>query len=259
MKIVDAWNVRGLCTSTKRIEVRDLIRKTQSPICCLIETKAKIHKLTEYSSFICDGWQVHGNYSSVVKERIWILWDPRFVNVNILEESSQFSHSEVRLIQTSQSFNLTAIYAHNYYISRRALWADLESIEPQVNLPWLLIGDFNVVRYVNERIGNTNHYLNETEEFNECIPNCALSDLRSNSHQWTWHNRSTSNRKLAKLDRTLVNELGLQNFAYSLAEFLTPGISDHCPITISLENHQSFSLLCYFLTYSKTKTLTPEI
>ncbi|XP_077242405.1 uncharacterized protein LOC143882910 [Tasmannia lanceolata] len=77
------------------------------------------------------------------------------------------------------------------------------------------------------------------EEFNECISNCALSDLRSNGNNWTWHNRSQFNRKIAKLDRSLVNDLWLQHFHHSYAEFLPPGISDHCPISIAMNMHQS--------------------
>ncbi|XP_077215839.1 uncharacterized protein LOC143850475 [Tasmannia lanceolata] len=186
-----------------------------------------------------ESWQAHGDYSAVIKGHIWILWNPKIVDITILEESSQHIHTEVRMLRTNYCFNLTTIYAHNYYISRRALWSNLETLEPQINLPWLLTGDFNVVRFANERIGNTNHHLNEMEEFNECISNCDLSDLRSNNQSWTLHNRSSENRKLAKLDRSLVNDLWLHHFPLPFAEFLPPGISDHCPISISIEPHQS--------------------
>ncbi|XP_077233647.1 uncharacterized protein LOC143875953 [Tasmannia lanceolata] len=239
MKIVNSWNIRGLCTSNKTKEITELIRKTRAPICCIIETKAKIHKLNDYASQVCEGWKVHGNYLAVIKGRIWILWNPNLVDINILEESSQYVHSEVRIIQTNQYFNLTAVYAHNYYISRRALWSNLESLEPGISLPWLLVGDFNVVRYASERLGNTNHHLNEMEEFNECLTNCSLTDLRSDSQTWTWHNRSSANRKVAKLDRSLVNELCLHQFPRAFTEFLPPGISDHCPLSISIHPQEN--------------------
>ncbi|XP_077252330.1 uncharacterized protein LOC143891672 [Tasmannia lanceolata] len=65
-------------------------------------------------------------------------------------------------------------------------------------------------------------------------------DLRSIGHSLSWNNRaSLSERKYARLDRALVNDLWLQDFPLSFAAYRPPGISDHSAITVSLENQTS--------------------
>ncbi|XP_077214040.1 uncharacterized protein LOC143848865 [Tasmannia lanceolata] len=75
-------------------------------------------------------------------------------------------------------------------------------------------------------------------DFNDCISNCSLRDIRSIGHSWTWNNKSKGEaRKQAKLDRAKVNDLWLQEHPKSYANLPPPGISDHCPITIALNPH----------------------
>lgn len=45
------------------------------------------------------------------------------------------------------------IYARNRIVNRRKLWKDIKQMEKSVQGPWMIMGDFNNVLYVNERIG----------------------------------------------------------------------------------------------------------
>ncbi|XP_077251745.1 uncharacterized protein LOC143890965 [Tasmannia lanceolata] len=74
------------------------------------------------------------------------------------------------------------------------------------------------------------------DDFNCCINNCSLADLRSIGHPLSWSNRaSLSERKYARLDRALINDIWLQDYPLASAEYRAPGISDHSPIVISLK------------------------
>ncbi|XP_077228403.1 uncharacterized protein LOC143861362 [Tasmannia lanceolata] len=92
------------------------------------------------------------------------------------------------------------VYAHNYHIPRRSLWSNLEEIASRISRPWLVAGDFNVVRFQNERLGGSLGSISEMEELNSCIANCFLDDLFSVGHNYTWSNKQVQ-RKFAKLDR----------------------------------------------------------
>ncbi|XP_077242062.1 uncharacterized protein LOC143882465 [Tasmannia lanceolata] len=238
-KIIGVWNIRGICSNPKRKEVAAFVKQHNFPICCLLEIKTRSNKLKDYSASIRDGWKSHGNYSSVNIGRIWILWNPAVVDVIVREETSQLIQSEVLINQSKECFCFTAIYAHNYKISR-TLWSDLEEIAFRISSPWLVASDFNVVRFSDERLGGTPGIPADSEEFNSCISSCNLLDLKAIGHKLTWNNRAKGgNRKNANLNRVMVNDLWLHVYPLSHAEFLSPGISDHCQATVSLNDLRS--------------------
>ena len=49
----------------------------------------------------------------------------------------------------------TGLYGPTNDLLRRELWAELQSVHLVWNLPWVVFGDFNVVRFPSERLGCT--------------------------------------------------------------------------------------------------------
>ncbi|XP_077248649.1 uncharacterized protein LOC143888187 [Tasmannia lanceolata] len=122
----------------------------------------------------------------------------------------------------------------------KILWQDLENLSCNIQKPWILIGDFNAVRDYSEKSEGMIINHSEIEDFNSCINNCSLADLRSIGHPLSWNNRATrTGRKFAILDRALINDIWLQNHPLAFAEYRAPGISDHSPIVVSLREHSS--------------------
>ncbi|XP_077237123.1 uncharacterized protein LOC143878767 [Tasmannia lanceolata] len=232
------WNIRGLGTSNKRKEVRNLIQKNNLPLISILETHVSQINMQRYIDEICGTWNSYGNYLSSDRGRIWLLWNPQMIHLNILLESDQFLHCEVRYLQTQINFNLTCIYARNKVIDRRVLWNQLHSISLNIVLPWITTGDFNVTRFSDERIGGANPNAVEMDEFNNWVDSCYLFDLRSQGQSLSWNNRSkTGNLKLRRLDRAMVNSAWLENFPRSTNSYHHPGLSDHSPLIIQLDNN----------------------
>lgn len=50
---------------------------------------------------------------------------------------------------------LTVVYAHNQLDKRRTLWRDIANLAPVSQGPWMIIGDFNNVLTVDDRIGGS--------------------------------------------------------------------------------------------------------
>ncbi|XP_077216019.1 uncharacterized protein LOC143850679 [Tasmannia lanceolata] len=228
-----SWNIRGLC-STKRGVARDLIASENLEIICLLETKAKKDDLLPFIQEICPDWNAVTNYSHVIKGRIWVAWNPHYINFTPLGDSDQHIHGTVLHLQSQTSCFLTAVYASNFGIHRRTLWDNLNSLKPP-NSPWLIIGDFNIIRYINETLGGASPNREDMKEFNDCIDHCSLLELKTIGPPLTWSNKSKKdNLKLRKLDRVLVNDEWLSLFPQSFVVNKNPGISDHSPIIIHL-------------------------
>ncbi|XP_011101354.1 uncharacterized protein LOC105179434 [Sesamum indicum] len=87
------------------------------------------------------------------------------------------------------------------------------------NDPWLVGGDFNVIRDLNEEAG--------------------LFPLPMQGEWYTWHNYSTTTRSLWKrLDRILINDLWFKRFPTSSYHSLLPRTSDHSPLVLHGDSPQ---------------------
>lgn len=68
------------------------------------------------------------------------------------------------------------MYAKCGVYDRRKLWVEGLNVEAS---PWLVMGDFNYIRHDEERMGGQPRSRMTMEEFNTCINNCRLVDLKS--------------------------------------------------------------------------------
>ena len=75
------------------------------------------------------------------------------------------------------------------------------------------------------------------EEFHECLFNLELTDMPFLGPMFTWINRRVGDQFIArKLDRSLHNEYSLDTIPSIVTEFLNPGLFDHCPLIVNLNN-----------------------
>ncbi|XP_077249743.1 uncharacterized protein LOC143889425 [Tasmannia lanceolata] len=187
----------------------------------------------EYSNEIAEGWSRYANYHHTDRGRIWILWNPSQINFIVHNDSLQHIHGDIVYFHSGIRISVTMVYAKNAGSDKRILWDDLRVVASSINKPWVVAGDFNIVRFCEERYGGPGPIQGDIEDFNSCIFDCYLSDLKALGHTFSWTNKSApKNLKLRKLDRALVNEEWLCSYPLSLANFKNPGLSDHCPIII---------------------------
>ncbi|XP_074318507.1 uncharacterized protein LOC141655320 [Silene latifolia] len=88
-----------------------------------------------------------------------------------------------------------------------------------------------------KKISDSPPDLSDVAEFNSCLLNCDLDDMQGTGSDFTWfNNQDVAIRVYSKLERVLVNYDWLQTFTQSSAQFLPPGISDHCPAVLTFHN-----------------------
>ena len=69
----------------------------------------------------------------------------------------------------SHPFLLTAIYASPNFSKRKILWNYLKKFASSVDLPWILLGDFNDMLEENDKIGELPFNGNRIAAFRECV------------------------------------------------------------------------------------------
>ena len=100
---------------------------------------------------------------------------------------SEYSiHALVKVPSQSHNFLLTAIYASPNFNKRKMLWEYLKNLAPSVNLPWVLLGDFNEMLAEDEKMGGLPLNRNRISAFRECINQCGLMDLGFHGPRFMW-------------------------------------------------------------------------
>lgn len=99
---------------------------------------------------------------------------------------------------------------------------------------WLLMGDFNYIRYDHEKRGGDKPHSEAIDEFNGCIQDKKLEDLKWWGQKFTWWNKQEDGGSIdCKLDHVLVHGEWKEKFPWSDATFLLSGISDHSSCVVN--------------------------
>ncbi|KAK3221972.1 hypothetical protein Dsin_008997 [Dipteronia sinensis] len=171
-------------------------------------------------------------YNSHSLGRIWVGWDPRILNITKISETDQIIHCNACILDTNDQFRISFVYGSNDDKLRKALWQSMCS--SQNGSPWIVLGDFNVLRSVANSIGGCPRISSAMEEFNDCLQSSELDDLRFSGLLHTWCNKRSNGYISRKLDRVLVNNDWIVKFENSEVIFLPPSISDNCPSVVKL-------------------------
>ncbi|KAF8038462.1 hypothetical protein BT93_B1105 [Corymbia citriodora subsp. variegata] len=231
-------------------------------ICCLglIETKVPHCCFVSISTSLLPGWHWLANYDFSVRARIWIGWNPTFVDFSIIFVSSPMIHGMIKVLSSGATLHYSAIYGEHTFIARRPLWMDLVQLSSSLSdSPWIVGGDFNAIWDPSDRQGSPDIWHPSFDEFKECLMQVELEDLKYVGFRFTWSSYSCDNRKQRKIDCVLVNNKWSLDYSFSEASFLPPGISDHTPILIRILAHRQwkkpfkfFNLWMSYLDFTTT-------
>lgn len=132
------------------------------------------------------------------------------------------------------TFNISIIYGSNAESERRELWRTLHNLHSYLSGAWILIiGDFNIVKETHEKKGGQVLSSSKIQEFNDCLEDCGLLDLRVEGAIWSLSNSSNS-QIVGRLDRSLVNQEWINHFPTTFSKYLPASSSDHSPILVRL-------------------------
>jgi exonuclease III len=105
--------------------------------------------------------------------------------------------------------------------------------------PIMIGGNFNIIRYSNERNkprGNHRH----SDSFNSLIHFYELREIIMSGGLYTWSNNQ-ENPTLKKLDRILISKEWEDNFPNALVKKLPREVSDHNPLVMYTTTHKPHS------------------
>lgn len=141
---------------------------------------------------------------------------------------------ELRLKMNNVNFLLTVVYGPTESRAKASFLNEQISCQPIANIPWLYIGDFNLISDASDK-NNANINRRQMRAFRQALDASELIEIRLVNQKYTWSNcrlRPT----LVHLDKAFCNRAWDDCFPPLSLLALSSTLSDHCPLLLC--NHQ---------------------
>ncbi|XP_019258031.1 PREDICTED: uncharacterized protein LOC109236321 [Nicotiana attenuata] len=166
-----------------------------------------ISKLEEYRQKL----GIHSAYANM-NGKIWAFVDED-IDVHIVMNMEQKMTLKFFHRNLNKEIYVTLVYAKCDAIERIELCDSMYHLASDMESPWLVGGDFNVILSEEEKYGGRPLYLSEVEDFAHCVDTCASYDLGFKGSLYTWWNgRLDINCIFKRLDRFSANQKFLDLF-----------------------------------------------
>ena len=185
-----SWNVRGLNDCRERSVVKNLLCEWKCNVIYLQETKLTgLDRQMVGSLWSCpyvdwvalDAVQTAGG--------VLMMWDRRVLERLEFMVDSFFVFVRWQRVGDGFSWACSGVYGPIDNNARGLMWDELVGIQQYWNVPWCCIGDFNIVRFPSERLGNS-RLTPAMELFLEFIEDLNLIDLPLEGGSYTWSSGS---------------------------------------------------------------------
>lgn len=158
-------------------------------------------------------------------------WDPRLLSPDACARS-RFSLTTSFASTTSDlAFSITNVYAPADHSLTGEFVADMHDLSPSIAGPWLVVGDFNLIRMHREK-NNDRFDAGRVQTFNTLINAMAWLELPLSDHLFTWTNKHDP-PTLARLDRAFFDAAWDALFPDSTLSSCPRATSDHFPLVVA--------------------------
>ena len=231
-------NVQGLAQKAKKDWVKELCFKNKVNFVGLQETKMESIDIQVVRS--CWGnLSFEYEYSDSVGNSggILCIWDPNSFRKSSVMRSDYFVIIRGVWLKSGMDLMIVVIYAPQEASEKRMLWDYLTQNSVQWKGEIVMMGDFNEVRYKEERFGSI-FKPHDADIFNSFIRNAGLSEVHLGGSTFTWCHKSAA--KMSKLDRFFISNSLLNSCPHVSAITLDRFLSDHRPILLCETNFNSY-------------------
>lgn len=226
-----SWNIRSVRIISAFDRLKIIKNQNNISLISLQEPFVNADHITHYMRML----DMQGSYANV-NNKIWFFWTNDF-NINILHDTTQHVTCYANHVNIGAKFHLTLVYAKCRTFLRRTLWEDLVSVSNNIQGPWSIMGDFNVIAKVEEKLGGTPYRLEKSFDFLNFMEDTGVQDAGFAGNIYTWcNNRSAPDTIWKRLDRMLYNSEWFVLFNRTTVTHLAISGSDHAPLLIQFTN-----------------------
>lgn len=226
------WNARGLNNKARRDYVRDTILSSKADIICLQETKVASFSSHLLLSVCGSDFDKFLTLPAVgTRGGILIAWKGAVCQV-ISSRIDNFSVSVQFAGMDGMNWWFTGVYGPQEDDRKIQFLQELLDFRTLCSGPWLLTRDFNMIyQAADKNNANLNRAL--MGRFRRFLDDCLLKEIPLHGRKFTWSNERSS-PTLVRLDRVFCCNDWEDFFPNSFLQSASSGVSDHCPLILSL-------------------------
>ncbi|XP_028760821.1 uncharacterized protein LOC114719473 [Neltuma alba] len=183
--IVASWNCRGAGNRAFPQLIKDIVRRKNIDILCLIEPRISGQKADKVVRKLGFSHWIRVEATGFAGA-IWVCWNEGDIKIEYISSTEQLLHCKVGRKNSNQCGFVSFIYGEPNYLKRGNLWQTIRTIAEHTTDAWLLVGDFNVIRHPRDRVGGAVPNTNSMDAFNNCLEETGLVELRDPHDHFTW-------------------------------------------------------------------------
>ncbi|CAK8561844.1 unnamed protein product [Lathyrus sativus] len=227
MNIV-TYNIRGCCILLKRRRISQTLQRGNADICLIQESKVThmedgiAHSIWRNSDMGWSALNSNGRSGGIIT-----LWNRS--KVSALFSFCGAGYLGIQFLWKNQNLIVVNVYAPCGSADRRKLWRELAKIKSNFSgAGWIVAGDFNEVKFKEERKGTSANSMKDMNFFSEFITEMNLTDLPVVGNKFTWFNSNGKCR--SRLDRFFVDDTAISMLSLLNQLVGDRDISDHKPV-----------------------------
>ncbi|CAM8909274.1 unnamed protein product [Rhodiola kirilowii] len=223
-----SWNCRGLGGAATVRALANLVRAHKPSVVGVMETKSEKNRVEQVRRQL--GFESGFSVERKGKSGGLALWWNK--SGGVLVKSYSDYHIDA-IFEGEQTFRVTLFYGQPKVNRRSETWDLLRKLSIEIDLPWLVFGDFNEVLLGWEVKGRRIRGEWQMKKFRSVMEECGLTDLGFRGSTFTFSNKRKGNLETkARLDRALANQVWRSMFPEAEVIHETSGMSDHSPLVI---------------------------
>lgn len=228
------WNVRGVNSADKCRAVRQAVDDSSCSVFCLQETKKESFDTAYVKKLAPKRFDSFSFSPSVgASGGILVCWVGAIFAANVICITRSAVIVKFFSKHSAESWTLVSVYGPCVDPDRSLFAQWLFDLQIPDNENWILLGDFNFYRSV-ENKNRAGWDMNDMMIFNNIISNLGLLELPLKGRSYTWSNMQNS-PLLEQLDWFFTTVSWTASYPSTLVKPLARSISDHVPCVVQIE------------------------
>lgn len=206
-------NIRGIGEAAKARWVRKLVATHKISFLCIQETQ-----IADGSKVRCNNFWKSDDFEAEVTDAVgrsgglMCIWNKNVFNKQFVIKNRYYMVVSGIIKGSNQFINIVNIHGPRNLQDRRVIWEELVGVKEAGQGMWLMIGDFNAVRFQEDRL-NTGFDQGCANALNNFVSEAGLYEFAMRGQKYTFC--KSKSRKLSKIDRCFVSQEFLDLWADS--------------------------------------------
>jgi exonuclease III len=192
-----SWNVRGLNSSARQEDVKQVVQLYKPDLVCLQEIK--MESVSQHTIRNALGHAYQDNFAFLWgKGGIIIAANNVTMNISNPSTSNHTLSVSAKDLRTRKSWLFTGVYGHQGTLEKKLFIRELRHLKQGALQSWLIMGDFNLV-YQDEDKNSGNLDRTLMHGFRRALNFLEVKEIQLNGRNFTWSNRQ-ANPPMSRID-----------------------------------------------------------